>query len=138
MKLTIDNLDGRGPWDYTAYLDGAGVRVARRLNKPTEVRFSLVASGPDFVVPVSGARVMVGQLNGQDVFTGYLTGAPKYEYLGWGGQGPVNTSCPFNCPTITRAPLTGTTKSGPLATRLKRTSVGLFSRRATRTPAPSR
>jgi hypothetical protein len=89
MKLTIDNLDGRGPWDYTAYLDGAGVRVARRLNKPTEVRFSLVASGPDFVVPVSGARVMVGQLNGQDVFTGYLTGAPKYEYLGWGGQGPV-------------------------------------------------
>jgi hypothetical protein len=89
MKLTIDNLDGRGPWDYTTYLDGQGVKVVRRLNKVTEARFRLLASGPDFVVPVSGARVMVGQSNGQDVFTGYLTAAPKYEYLGWGGQGPV-------------------------------------------------
>ena len=90
MKLTIDNLDGRGAWDYSAYVeDGKKLRLLRRLNRPTEVRFSLVASAPDFVVPANGARVMLGQLNGQDVFTGYIVAVPKYEYLGWGLQGPV-------------------------------------------------
>ncbi|MGC2198134.1 MAG: hypothetical protein WA628_25915, partial [Terriglobales bacterium] len=90
MKLTIDNLDGRGPWDYTAYIDSAQTpHLVRRLNKPSELRFSLVASAPDFVVPANGARVMLGQLNGQDLFTGYVIAAPRFEYLGWGGQGPV-------------------------------------------------
>jgi hypothetical protein len=90
MKLTIDNLDGRGAWDYSAYVeDGQTPRLVRRLNKPAELRFSLVASVPDFVVPANGARVMLGRLNGQDLFTGYIVAAPKYEYLGWGLQGPV-------------------------------------------------
>ena len=90
MKLTIDNLDGRGAWDYSAYVeDGQKPRLVRRLNKPAELRFSLVASVPDFVVPANGARVMLGRLNGQDLFTGYIVAAPKYEYLGWGLQGPV-------------------------------------------------
>ncbi len=90
MKLTIDNLDGRGPWDYSAYLEsGQKPKVVRQLNKPAELRLNLVASGADFVVPVSGARVMLGWRNGQDVFTGYIVNSPKFEYLGWGGQGPV-------------------------------------------------
>jgi len=38
---------------------------------------------------VDGARVTLGKANGSDVFTGYVTGTPQYEYLGWGEQGPV-------------------------------------------------
>ncbi len=63
--------------------------MVRRLNKPAELKFSLVADDPDFVVPANGARVMLGRTNGQDVFTGYLTQAPVFEYLGWGQRGPV-------------------------------------------------
>lgn len=88
MKITIDNLDERGPWDYTAYVTKEP-KVVRKLNQKPELRFSLVASAPDFVVPKNGARVTVGRLNGQDVFTGYLAEAPAYEYLGWGVQGPI-------------------------------------------------
>ena len=90
MKLTIDNLDGRGPWDYTAYIDGAQKpRVVRRLNKPTELRLRLIASTPDFVVPTNGARVMFGLVNGKDTFTGYVIAPPTYELLGWQAQGPT-------------------------------------------------
>jgi len=90
MKLTIDNLDGRGPRDYTSVIDSLRLpRVKRSLNKPAELRFSLVGSGPDFVVPRNGARVTLGKMNGQDVFTGYLTSAPEFEYLGWGERGPI-------------------------------------------------
>lgn len=31
---------------------------------------------------------MLGRTNGQDVFTGYITATPEYEFLGWGQQGP--------------------------------------------------
>lgn len=90
MKLTIDNLDNRGPRDYTAWIDGTQKpRLIRRLNRPSELRLNLVASSPEFVVPVSGARVMLGRSNGQDVFTGYVVQTPRYEYLGWSGYGPV-------------------------------------------------
>jgi hypothetical protein len=90
MKLTIDNLQGNGPEDYTRALDGTTApRIERKMNKPAELRFSLVADSPAFVVPVMGARVTLGKTNGSDVFTGYVTQAPQYEYLGWGEQGPV-------------------------------------------------
>jgi hypothetical protein len=90
MKLQIDNLNGHGLRDYTPAIDGSrSPQLVRRLNRPSELRFSLVATGPDFVVPASGARVALGKTNGQDVFTGYLTHAPVFEYLGWGERGPV-------------------------------------------------
>ena len=90
MKLQIDNLDGNGLRDYTSAIDGSrSPQVVRRLNQPTELKFSLVTDKPDFVVPANGARVMLGKTNGQDVFTGYLTQAPVFEYLGWGQRGPV-------------------------------------------------
>jgi hypothetical protein len=90
MKLTIDNLDGRGPRDYTLAVDQTRApRVLRRLRKPAELRLSLVASDPEFVVPVDGARITMGRLNGTDVFTGYLSSAPNFEYLGWNERGPV-------------------------------------------------
>jgi hypothetical protein len=90
MKLRIDNLDGFGPRDYTSSIDGAhSPQVIRKLNQPSELRFSLVADSTNFVVPVTGARVTLGLTNGQDVFTGYLMHAPVFEYLGWGERGPM-------------------------------------------------
>jgi hypothetical protein len=90
MKLTIDNLQGQGPQDYTAALDGTKLpKVERKLNRPAELQFSLVANSPGFVIPVTGARVALGKTNGSDVFTGYVVSTPQYEYLGWGEQGPV-------------------------------------------------
>ena len=90
MKFQIDNFDGAGLRDYTAAIDGVHLpEVVRKLNQPSELRVNLLASTPDFVVPAAGARVLLGLTNGQDVFTGYLTDAPAFEYLGWGGQGPM-------------------------------------------------
>ena len=86
MKLQIDNLDGQGPRDYTAAIDSTRMpRVVRHLNKPSGLQVSLLANQPDFVVTVIGARITLGRMNGQDVFTGYLTTAPAFEYLGWDG-----------------------------------------------------
>ena len=90
MKLQIDNFDGRGLLDYTPEVDGAqSPRLVRKLNRISELRFSLVSNDPSFVVPVAGAHVMLVRGDGRGVFTGYLMQAPAFEYLGWGERGPV-------------------------------------------------
>jgi hypothetical protein len=90
MKLTIDNLQGQGAQDYTGALDQTKPpRVERKINQPSVLEFSLLGNSPGFAVPVAGARVTLGKTNGSDVFTGYVTAAPQYEYLGWGEQGPT-------------------------------------------------
>jgi len=90
MNLTIDNLQGQGPQDYTGGLDGTKPPVVeRKLNELAELQFSLVANLPGLVVPVTGARVILAKANGSFVFTGYVIAAPEYEYLGWGEQAPV-------------------------------------------------
>ena len=88
MKLQIDNLDGVGLRDYTSAIDASFTpRVTRKLNQAFELRFALLQVGSNFVVPVRGARVLLGRSNGQDVFTGYIAADPEYEYLGWGERG---------------------------------------------------
>ncbi len=90
MKLLIDNLDGGGPRDYTPAVDAAQApRVLRRKNRPSELRFSLLADTPDFIVPANGARIILGRTNGTDVFTGYIAKNPDFEYLGWQERGPL-------------------------------------------------
>ena len=90
MKLTIDNLDGWGPRDYTASIDGSKKpELIRKLNRSTELRLRLVGATNDFLVPVTGARVMMGRTNGQDVFAGCVVGAVQHEYLGYGEKGPI-------------------------------------------------
>jgi len=90
MKLMIDNGDGQGARDYTNFLDaGKKPRVLRRLNRPAELQFSLVAGEEDFVVPVAGARVTLGRSNGNDVFAGYVLATPAYQYMGWTERGPL-------------------------------------------------
>lgn len=88
MKLTIDNLQGLGAVDYTSALDGTvAPHVERKINQSSELRCSLVSGSSAFVIPVSGARVILEKSSGGLVFTGYLTAAPQFEYLGWGEQG---------------------------------------------------
>jgi hypothetical protein len=90
MKLTIDNLQGQGPADYTASLDGTvAPRVERRLNQPTDLTLSLLGNTQGFVVPSTGARVILAKAKGDLLFTGYLTQAPQFEYLGQGEQGAI-------------------------------------------------
>jgi hypothetical protein len=90
MNLTIDNLQGQGPQDYTQAMDGTkSPKVTRKLNQPAELEFSLLANSPGFVVPALNARVTLIKSDGNGVFTGYVTVTPQYEYLGWGEQGPV-------------------------------------------------
>jgi hypothetical protein len=45
MKLLIDNLDGLGARDYTAFVDSSKhPSLVRKLNSPAELKFGLVAS----------------------------------------------------------------------------------------------
>jgi hypothetical protein len=90
MKLTIDNLQGLGPVDYTATVDGTvAAGIERAINQPSSLRVSVLANVPGFAAPLIGARVTLAKTNGTFVFTGYLTQAPQMEYLGWGEGVPV-------------------------------------------------
>jgi hypothetical protein len=90
MKFTIDNLQGMGPVDYTAALDGTiAPRMERKINQPASLRCSVLGSAAGFVVPAMGGRVVLTKANGSFVFTGYFTQAAQFEYLGWGEQGAV-------------------------------------------------
>ena len=90
MKLTIDNLQGGGPQDYTAALDSSvAPKVSRKINQPSSFKFGLVANSAALVVPALGARVVLAKSNGSILFTGYLTQGAQCEYLGWGEQSAV-------------------------------------------------
>jgi len=90
MILLIDNNDGRGQQDYTAWLDAEHLpKIARKLNRAATMTAALVACGPGFTVPVSGARVILQRGSGLTLFTGYLATAPGQQYLGVGHQGPA-------------------------------------------------
>src|SRR4051794_410103 len=90
MKLLIDNLDAAGARDYSGSLDGnQSPTVLRRKDRPSELAFTLIAHAPEFVVPVNGARVVLSRANGSSLFTGYISKAPEFEYLGWQQRGPA-------------------------------------------------
>lgn len=90
MKLTIDNLQGQGPVDYTSALDGTiAPRVERKINAPAALGLSLLITSATLATPVIGARIILTKANGDFLFTGYLTQAPQHEYLGSGEQGAV-------------------------------------------------
>ena len=87
MKLLIDNLDGRGALDYTAFVDSSkNPSLVRKLNSAGEFKFGLVAGN---IVPVIGARVTLTLSNGNNLFTGYIAQTPTYQYLGWADPGAV-------------------------------------------------
>lgn len=90
MKLTIDNFDKGGLRDCTSSIDPeVHPRIYRQLNRPSRLTLALIAQGPEFIVPTSGARIVLERNEGQKLFTGYTTAVPEYEYQGWGERGPV-------------------------------------------------
>ena len=88
MKLTIDNLDGHGPVDYTAALDAsAPLKIARALNTPSRCHGLLTLSGQ--ASPARRGRVIITADNGSVLFTGYIATSPVEEYAGDGLTGPI-------------------------------------------------
>jgi hypothetical protein len=90
MKLLIDNLDGRGAQDYTAFVDSSkSPSLVRKLNSPAELKLGLVAGDGSLAAPVISARVVLSLSNGNDLFTGYIVQTPTYQYQGWADRGLI-------------------------------------------------
>lgn len=89
MILLLDNNDGLGLQDYTAYVDGDHLpAISRGINAPATMTLALVSADANFKAPVSGARVVLQRGDGFRLFTGYLAAAPEQTYLGC-GQSPA-------------------------------------------------
>jgi len=90
MKLTIDNLDGLGALDYTAFVDTSKhPRLVRKLNSPSELKVGLVGGLGGMAVPAISGRISLTLDSGNDLFTGYIAQTPAYQYEGWADRGPV-------------------------------------------------
>lgn len=92
MQLTIDNLDGLGPLDYSASIDRSGttpLRIERTLNAPSVAHGMLVLVASRLRVPVRRARVRLVSDAGTVLFTGYLATEPEAVYAGVATEGPV-------------------------------------------------
>jgi len=91
VKITIDNLDGKGAVDYTAALAADGpVKIARALNVPSRVGGLLDVASAALAVPVRRGRVVMTSDAGTVLFTGYLATEPEAVYAGVGVAGPVH------------------------------------------------
>jgi hypothetical protein len=89
MILTIDNLTGAGPVDYSASIAAdTPFAIARTLNAPSRCSGSLLLSAA-LPVPVRRARVVVASAAGGALFTGYIATTPVAKYAGAGLTGPV-------------------------------------------------
>src|SRR5580698_7745855 len=85
MNLLIDNNDGVGQLDYTAWLDAeCPPVVSRKLNTAATMTASLLFADASFHPPVNGARIVLQRQDGPPLFTGYLSVVPEQEYLGSG------------------------------------------------------
>ena len=104
MNLLIDNNDGRGQQDYTAWVDAENLpKVARKLNRAATMTASLVNSGQGFTAPVSGARVVLQCGSGGTLFTG------SFSRIGSFSQVSYATSAATTQPTPTAHPSTSFT-----------------------------
>ena len=87
MRVTIDNLDGQGPVDYSDQLMAEGpVTIERVLNKPSTCRW-MMRNG--IALPARQGRVVVTTDGGTVLFTGYLSREPQAAYAGAGTRGTV-------------------------------------------------
>jgi hypothetical protein len=90
MQLTIDNLDGLGPVDYTAAIDASEpFEILRTLNAPTVLKGTLCLAASILPTPVRRGRVTVTSDAGVLLFTGYLTTEPAALYAGESSPGAV-------------------------------------------------
>ncbi len=90
MRITIDNLDGRGAIDYTGAVAAEGpITVQRALNVPSRCTAEIVLGVEGLAAPVRRARVKATAEDGTALFTGYLTTEPVRIYAGDASMGPV-------------------------------------------------
>jgi len=97
MRITIDNLDGNGPRDYSPALSADGpLKIERVLNQPSRCTGLLLFGGnfmpgadPGLPLPVRRARVVVSSQAGAVLFTGYIATEPEQVPVGMGIGGPV-------------------------------------------------
>jgi hypothetical protein len=90
VQLTIDNLDGLGPVDYSAAIDtSAPFEVERTLNTPSKLNGLLCLEGSEIKVPTRRGRVVVSSMSGAALFTGYLTTEPVPIYAGEASEGAI-------------------------------------------------
>ena len=90
MTLTIDNLTGLGPLDYTAAIAAdTPFTLTRTLNAPSILTGTLDLTGSSNAIPTRRARMTVNAANGTTLFTGYLATEPAALYAGKTTTGPV-------------------------------------------------
>lgn len=83
MNLLIDNNDGLGQLDYTAWIDADHPpSVLRKLNCPATMTVAVIFADATFHPPANGARIVLQRGDGLRLFTGYLNVVPEQEYLG--------------------------------------------------------
>jgi len=83
LRITIDNLDGLGPRDYTSSVAAEGpITLQRTLNAPTRCTAEFVVGLEDLPLPSRLGRVVVDAEDGTVLFTGYLATEPIRTYTG--------------------------------------------------------
>ncbi len=86
MRITIDNLDGAGPRDYTDAVSanakgGSSLTVQRGLNVPSRCTVEILLGAEGLPVPVRRGRVVVTSESGTTLFTGTIATEPVREYV---------------------------------------------------------
>ncbi len=90
MRITIDNLDGKGAVDYTGAVAARNaVTVQRALNKPSRCTAEVVVGLQGLALPVRRGRVTVTADSGAVLFTGYVASEPVRVYAGTASEGAV-------------------------------------------------
>lgn len=88
MKLTIDNLDGKGAVDYSpSVVATEKFLIKRQLNQPSLCSFTAAPSVVDLPIPVRHGRVVVADDQGSILFTGYVAAEPALELVGESSAG---------------------------------------------------
>jgi hypothetical protein len=88
VKLTIDNLDGKGAVDYSqSVVATEKFLVKRQLNEPSLCSFTIAPSVAGLSTPVRYGRVIVSDDSGNVLFTGYISMEPALELIGQNSAG---------------------------------------------------
>jgi hypothetical protein len=88
VKLTIDNLDGKGAVDYSqSFVSSASFRIVRQINEPSLCSFTLAPTAMNLTSPVRNGRVVVTDDSGITLFTGYVATEPALQLLGQNSEG---------------------------------------------------
>ncbi len=92
MKVTIDNLDGKGAIDYSPAICAdqateSAVVITRSLNEPTLARLQLDCISHGLAIPAVNGLVVITADNGTYLFSGYLPSAAEPVFAGYNSTG---------------------------------------------------